>query len=319
MTQSGFDDGSWDKGQDGFGYDTDTTTNNLPLINTPVDEMVDTVSSLYLRQSFSVADTSELKELVLSVDYDDSFVAYINGVEVVRAGAPGEIGVAVPFDALGASHESTNANGDPGEAFPISLSAFPNLLNANGNNVLAIHGLNTTLDSSDFLLAQIELAGLGGAAAGIRGDFDDSGALDVADIDLLTAAALSGTNPSEYDLDGNGTVDTEDRRIWIEDIKNTWFGDSNLDGLFSTTDFVEVFTAGEFEDTIPGNSTWATGDWDGNGDFGTGDFVAAFTAGGFEAGQKPGGVNVAAVPEPVGLSLVISASLGLTLLRRRSK
>ncbi|MCA9200486.1 MAG: hypothetical protein KDA87_23265, partial [Planctomycetales bacterium] len=81
-TQPGFNDGSWDKGQDGFGYDTDTTTNNLPLINTPVDEMVDTVSSLYLRQSFSVADTSELKELVLSVDYDDSFVAYINGVEV---------------------------------------------------------------------------------------------------------------------------------------------------------------------------------------------------------------------------------------------
>ncbi|MCA9200488.1 MAG: hypothetical protein KDA87_23275 [Planctomycetales bacterium] len=241
------------------------------------------------------------------------------GRAIVRAGAPGEIGVAVPFDALGTNHESTNANGDPGEAFPISLSAFPNLLNANGNNVLAIHGLNTTLDSSDFLLAQIELAGLGGVAAGIRGDFDDSGALDVADIDLLTAAALSGTNPSEFDLDGNGSVDTEDRRIWIEDIKNTWFGDSNLDGLFSTSDFVEVFTAGEFEDTIPGNSTWATGDWDGNGDFGTGDFVAAFTAGGFEAGQKPGGVNAAAVPEASSMCLALSSLLGLTLLRRRSK
>ena len=73
----------------------------------------------------------------------------------------------MPFDALGVSHESTNANGSPGELFAIDLASFPNLLKSGGNNVLAIHGLNTTLDSSDFLLAQISLSGL--AADAIAG------------------------------------------------------------------------------------------------------------------------------------------------------
>ncbi|MCA9213297.1 MAG: hypothetical protein KDB27_09545, partial [Planctomycetales bacterium] len=49
----------------------------------------------------------------------------------------------------------------------------------------------------------------------------------------------------------------------------------------------------EYEDGIAGNSTWATGDWNGDGDFDSSDFVAAFSEGGYEKGPKP-----AAVPEP---------------------
>ena len=39
--------------------------------------------------------------------------------------------------------------------------------------------------------------------------------------------------------------------------------------------------AGEFEDNLPYNSTWATGDWNGDFDFTTADFVLAMSKGGY--------------------------------------
>lgn len=55
-------------------------------------------------------------------------------------------------------------------------------------------------------------------------------------------------------------------------------GDSNYSGRFDTADLVAVFRAGEFEDDLIGNSTWATGDWNGDGEFNTSDLVLAFQA-----------------------------------------
>ena len=89
-------------------------------------------------------------------------------------------------------------------------------------------------------------------------------------------------------------MNDDDRQIWVDELKSTYFGDANLDGEFNSRDLVLIFQAGEFEDEVIGNSTWATGDWDGNGDFNSGDFVVAFQAGGYEAGQR----TALAVPEP---------------------
>ncbi|MCA9215171.1 MAG: hypothetical protein KDB27_19015, partial [Planctomycetales bacterium] len=44
------------------------------------------------------------------------------------------------------------------------------------------------------------------------------------------------------------------------------------------------FQAGEYEDGIPGNSSWAEGDWNCDGDFSTSDFVVAFIDGGYVTG-----------------------------------
>ncbi|MCA9213377.1 MAG: CotH kinase family protein, partial [Planctomycetales bacterium] len=53
-------------------------------------------------------------------------------------------------------------------------------------------------------------------------------------------------------------------------------GDANHDGLFNSQDLVQIFQAAEYEDDVPGNSTWEEGDWDGDGDFTTSDLVFAF-------------------------------------------
>lgn len=100
----------------------------------------------------------------------------------------------------------------------------------------------------------------------------------------------------------------------IEELANTYFGDSNFDGQFDSSDFVFVFIAGEYEDGVAANSTWTTGDWDGNAEFDSGDFVIAFQAAGFE--QGPRAATPAVVPEPSGIALMM-LGLGLMLMKRR--
>ncbi len=141
-------------------------------------------------------------------------------------------------------------------------------------------------------------------------DFNDDGILDANDIDALTEA-----NASElvYDLSFDGMVNQDDRQVWVKNAKQTWFGDSNLDGEFNSGDCVAVFKAGEYEDTVPMNSSWATGDWNGDGEFDTGDFVFAFKDGGYEQGPRRA---VNAVPEPTSLLMLMAAFVGIAIRRR---
>ncbi len=149
---------------------------------------------------------------------------------------------------------------------------------------------------------------------GLLGDFNGNGIYDAEDMDLLSAEVRGATDPPEFDLNGDGLVNTNDRGEWIEVLANSYFGDSNLDGEFGSADFVTVFTAGEYEDGVAGNSGWATGDWDGDTEFDSADFVVAFSAGGYELGPRPG---VAAVPEPTAATLMPLAILALAYVTRR--
>lgn len=134
------------------------------------------------------------------------------------------------------------------------------------------------------------------------GDLDGNGIVDVDDIDILSRAIRNGDTTADYDLNGDGRVNSTDREFWINQLKKTYMGDSNLDGEFNSRDFVSIFTAGEYEDEIVGNSTWATGDWNGDAEFTSNDFVAAFRDGGYEIGPR---AMQHSVPEPRGLAGII--------------
>ncbi len=142
----------------------------------------------------------------------------------------------------------------------------------------------------------------------LPGDFDGNGVLDANDINLLTTQVKTGVYSSEYDLNTDLKVDGLDRDVWVEDLKSTYYGDSTLDGVFTTDDLVSVFAAGEYEDTVVGNSVWETGDWSGDMEFDTSDMVLAFQKGGYELGPRSA---VSAVPEPAG---VLSLLLGFASL-----
>lgn len=185
-----------------------------------------------------------------------------------------------------------------------------------------------SIDSSDFLntslptlpdgldwdltidATSVTLSVLGGTA----GDYDGNGVLDANDIELLSQAVRDGNTDSIYDLNGDSVVNGDDRLTWINDLANTYVGDSDLNGVFDSGDLVFVFSKGEYEDNVASNSTWADGDWDGNGDFDSADFVIAFSAGGYD--QPPKAATAASVPEPTTGLLTLLASLALCMLRR---
>ena len=147
----------------------------------------------------------------------------------------------------------------------------------------------------------------------VVGDFNMNGVLDAEDINLLTSEVNIGDNKPAFDLNADDLVNEDDRIVWVDDLKNTYFGDANLDLQFNSSDFVAVFNAGQYEDGVEGNSVWETGDWNGDTEFDSGDFVTAFQAGGYEMGPR---ATAAAIPEPSGLLMLVLAGLLLATRRR---
>ena len=120
-------------------------------------------------------------------------------------------------------------------------------------------------------------------------------------MDLFSDAPSNVTIPegTHGDLNGDGIIDFDDRVIWVTDVNGTVFGDSNLDGVFNSTDLVAIFSAGEFEDDTVKNSTWADGDWNGDWEFTTSDLVLAFKEGGYTAERRTHDV-----PEPNAIGVI---------------
>lgn len=128
-----FDDSGWLVGPTGIGYgDGDDAT--------VLDDMIDNYLTVYARRSFTVPDPAAVLELTLEIDYDDGFVAFINGNEVARRG----VAANQTQNTAAASHES-----DPPES--IDLTTRADTLQA-GSNTLAIEVHNSSLGSSDLTL-----------------------------------------------------------------------------------------------------------------------------------------------------------------------
>ena len=146
-------------------------------------------------------------------------------------------------------------------------------------------------------------------------DFNSDGTIDVTDINLLLGEVKSGANNTSFDVNSDELVNQADIANYIVSAFNSYVGDSNLDGEFSSSDFVTVFTAGEYEDEIPNNSEWQDGDWNGDGEFSTTDLVFAFQEQGFE--QGPRAVAAATVPEPSSYAILMSlVAIGCCMCRR---
>ena len=133
--QVDFDDSSWETGPAGFGFgDNDDAT--------VLDDMLNHYATVYIRKEFSVASVTPTVAVELTIDYDDGFIAYLNGREVARRGMP--TGTATYQTLASLSHEA-------GTPETINLGTAGDLLRA-GRNVLAIEGHNNSLTSSDFSL-----------------------------------------------------------------------------------------------------------------------------------------------------------------------
>ncbi|RIK78383.1 MAG: hypothetical protein DCC68_15310 [Planctomycetota bacterium] len=85
-TTGAFDDSTWTAGTGGVGYDMDSDYDSL--IGTDVEAAMHGVNpGVYTRTKFTVDDATEVDSLLLDVQYDDGFVAYLNGEEVASRNA----------------------------------------------------------------------------------------------------------------------------------------------------------------------------------------------------------------------------------------
>jgi outer membrane protein assembly factor BamB len=133
-TGADYKDDNWKTAPAGFGYGDDD-------INTTLSDMRSHYSVVYLRRSFSLPEQDKIAELGLVVKYDDAFIAYLNGREVLRVGVISGSG---PRASGIAKHEAENW-----EYFKIDNHAT--FLRA-GTNILAIEGHNEKTSSNDFCL-----------------------------------------------------------------------------------------------------------------------------------------------------------------------
>ncbi|MBJ05912.1 MAG: hypothetical protein CMO40_02175 [Verrucomicrobiaceae bacterium] len=142
-TQVGFNDAIWTSGTLGVGYER--SSGYQDFINVDVEsQMYGSRTGVYIRIPFTLADAGEISALRLEMQFDDGFVAYLNGTRVEGANDP-------PVPAYNSSSSGENLDANAVNFEPFSLNAHVNAL-LDGTNVLAIHGLNRSTTSSDLLI-----------------------------------------------------------------------------------------------------------------------------------------------------------------------
>ena len=72
-----FDTTGWTSGPSGFGYEN--SSGYEPMIGTDVGALMASNPSLYIRIPFNVSDPAAFDGLELRMQYDDGFVAFLNG------------------------------------------------------------------------------------------------------------------------------------------------------------------------------------------------------------------------------------------------
>jgi hypothetical protein len=132
----GFDDAAWISGPGGVGYgDGDDAT------------VTGEVLSVYCRYHFTVSDPAVVDQLILDMDFDDGFVAYLNGTELARFNM-GPAGSATSWDQTADGlHEADLWQGQLPMRFLLDDQASGLL--AEGENVLSIEVHNENAGSSD--------------------------------------------------------------------------------------------------------------------------------------------------------------------------
>jgi hypothetical protein len=146
--------GTWTTSPGGIGYERDLTNTLDPAITTDIEASLYNIrSSVQLRKNLilNASQIATIKNLILRIRYDDGYVAYLNGVEVSRKNAPA-MGVLNGLSASSATHNDADALAWEN----VDITPFAGLL-VDGNNVVAIQGLNTSAADEDFLL-NVELA-----------------------------------------------------------------------------------------------------------------------------------------------------------------
>lgn len=143
-TKKDFDDATWLPGVTPIGFDV----NGPYPITTQLPDMRYAYTTVYMRIPFEVDDPTGLLSLSLEIFNEDGFVAYLNGNDVGRSYTVGEApGIPPTFRATCA-----NKSPEPSSYEAYDITSYASKLES-GTNYLAIHAINTSASSSDFIIS----------------------------------------------------------------------------------------------------------------------------------------------------------------------
>ncbi|MBN1670555.1 MAG: fibronectin type III domain-containing protein [Kiritimatiellae bacterium] len=133
-----FDDSDWAAGATPIGY--------AYAAATPLPDMSGSYVSVMLRREFQTPDPAAVGAVHLDVDYDDGFIAWINGEEVARVNVAGDRGSFVACDQPCSGYVTNPCANWTGT---LTGAALPML---HANNAFAVQLFNNSLGSGDCLI-----------------------------------------------------------------------------------------------------------------------------------------------------------------------
>jgi len=255
--QPAFDDSSWLPGSFGLGYELGSGVENLVQTTVPSDTI-----SIYSRTEFTIIDPVQVSSVLLGFDYDDAYIAWINGVEVARSASmpPG----AVAWDTLSANHESSNAATPVYEFTDVSTVAIP-LLNT-GINTLAVGVWNSTVFSSDQVIVP-RLSVTEGFDV-TRGPYLQRGAHDRVTLRWRTnlstdSRVLCGTDPGSLAVCGENLGQTTEHEVALLGLipdTEYYYAVGNAVEILAGNDPDHRFRTAPFPGTARPTRVWILGD-----------------------------------------------------------
>lgn len=134
----GFDDSSWpaDTGRIGYGNDA------YEIIAD------DQTQALYLRYKFNIVNAESFKLMSFLADFDDGYIAYLNGKEIIRVNIDDDFQYPSFNYLSNRSHDPDYSNQDPVLAYYIDSSVLDTCL-VTGVNTIAVQVLNDSIGGSD--------------------------------------------------------------------------------------------------------------------------------------------------------------------------
>ena len=274
----GFDDSTWLTGAGPLGYDTDSPADYV--VGTDLSSMRGEQTSVYLRRTFNITSTEVELPAELVIDWDDGYIAYLNGREFSR-GAMGEAGTPFSYDQTSAAGHGASSDDGLSDPTKIETISVPAGLLVEGENVLAFQLHNSSVNSTDlYLSSELRFASEGRELVSptstwnyfigtAEPDGDNEGPGDFSDwIELHNRGAspvdLSGwslsdsdNNPLKWKIPNGTTIDADGYLLVLADNLSALNGISSyLHSSFSLSsggeDLLLSDASGEVVSSIPG-------------------------------------------------------------------
>jgi hypothetical protein len=181
-------DASWLSGSGGFGF-ADNTAETAEC-RTILTDMHNSYNTVAMRRTFQVTSNIDSNfHLVLTMDWDDGFIAWLDGVYVADELSPGAPAEPAFDDRATGLHESSRGTGSPQPPKGFDLGAIGSRLPI-GTHVLSIIGLNEQPGSSDFIQIA-DLTALPPPTNGISGLIAEDTTWRAADSPIIVAGDIT--------------------------------------------------------------------------------------------------------------------------------